>query len=216
MPEYPNSPTPVMAPGYGVDSAGATDVELAAHAADAGTHTNLPYAPAYDLIAGRYYGPTAGPTGNVQYTQSTGYASPFVVRKAQAFDRIATNCTATRALSVVRLGIYTNSKGPAALVLDAGTVDCTAATGDKELTIAQTLNAGLYWLVAVPQGADANLLRDVSGLTSGITGAATPGGTGTGSGVVTATAGIAGALPGTYPALSATLASVPSVWLRAA
>ena len=57
----------------------------------------------------------------------------------------------------MRLGIYNSSETtfePNTVVLDAGTVD-TSSTGIKEITISQTLNAGLYFLTAVRQGVGA-------------------------------------------------------------
>jgi len=50
--------------------------------------------------------------------------------------------------SLGRLGIYNSSLTecyPGALLLDAGTVS-VASTGNREITISQTLSEGIYWL----------------------------------------------------------------------
>jgi hypothetical protein len=67
---------------------------------------------------------------------------------AESFDRIAI-AVATVAAGNARLGIYAdNNFKPGALVLDAGAVDTTDA-GNKEITINQALQPGLYWLVVL-------------------------------------------------------------------
>lgn len=79
---------------------------------------------------------------------------PFEVAEGRAFDRIGLQMhwSGPQADTLVRLGIYENDDGdPGALVLDAGTVD-TSTTGTKEITIAETLTPGLYWLAAAHQG----------------------------------------------------------------
>jgi hypothetical protein len=105
---------------------------------------HLPY------ITGRYYSSFLAQTSG---STVGGKAVPYFVTKDQAFDRIACFCTTIGAGSTVRLGIFADNAGvPGTVVVDAGTVDTSGATGVKELTIAQTLTAGLYWLAAVPQG----------------------------------------------------------------
>lgn len=84
------------------------------------------------------------------------YLAPFRVLRAQAFDKIGLNITAAAVGTavVLRYGIYSGPVGAAtnmALVVDAGTVSAMA-TGEASITIAKTLQPGLYWLCAVVQG----------------------------------------------------------------
>jgi hypothetical protein len=56
----------------------------------------------------------------------------------------------------VRLGIYNNDSTtgkPSTVVLDAGTVSCTAASTTYAITISQSLSEGWYWLAFCTQGA---------------------------------------------------------------
>jgi hypothetical protein len=70
------------------------------------------------------------------------------VSGSTTFDRIACRTGAGfSGTAAVRLGIYANSNGkPTTVVLDAGTVSCTAASTTYEITINQTLAEGWYWL----------------------------------------------------------------------
>lgn len=105
--------------------------------------------------AGRYYQSQALlARASVAGDSATGtvnrvFAAPFLVERDVTIDRIAANvATAGAAGSVARFGIYrdTGSFEPgAALLLPAGTVDCTT-TGLKEVTILQALTPGVYWL----------------------------------------------------------------------
>lgn len=114
--------------------------------------------PSTSLITGgtgKYFtlpgtGTTASPTNG------TAHATPFLVGNGATFVSIGCNVTSagTASVAVTRLGIYAdNGKGyPGALVVDGGTV-ASDATGFKTATISQALAPGLYWLVAVTQGA---------------------------------------------------------------
>lgn len=66
-------------------------------------------------------------------------------------DRIATRTASTfSGTSSVRLGIYNNGANnvPTTVLLDAGTVSCTAASTVYEITVNQAIStAGWYWLV---------------------------------------------------------------------
>jgi parallel beta-helix repeat protein len=114
------------------------------------------------MQSGSYYGPL-GQTSSGANAAGVLTVAPLFVPRPLALDRIATRVTLAAGSSVVRLGIY-NDDGtgkPGTLVLDAGTVDSTVS-GDKELTIAQNLRPGLYWLAAVSQGG-APTLRTMDG-----------------------------------------------------
>jgi hypothetical protein len=73
---------------------------------------------------------------------------PFYLTTSATFDRIAMRAAGSFTGShTVRLGIYNNTNGvPSTVLLDAGTVNPTAANTTYEITISQTLSAGWYWL----------------------------------------------------------------------
>lgn len=77
------------------------------------------------------------------------HAMPFICGQTMTFDRIGIEITAAgTAASVCRLLIYDVINGvPTNLILDAGTIAADSATY-QEITINQTLQAGLYALVA--------------------------------------------------------------------
>lgn len=115
-------------------------------------------APYRNIVSGRWYGPGPHTPGVSASGAGVLSAIPFWVPVSFQADRIACEVTTAAASSAVRLGVYASSPTdhPDSVVLDAGTVDSTT-TGVKELTIAQTLNRGLYWLAAVPQGGSPTL-----------------------------------------------------------
>jgi len=116
----------------------------------------------YKFASGYYYTFLSAPSDTTA-ALSIGVAcggAYFPVSVATTFDRIGVEITGAVASSTVRLGIYNivNSL-PTTLVLDAGTVD-SSTTGAKEITISQTLQPGLYLLLAAPQtGASAVGMR---------------------------------------------------------
>jgi hypothetical protein len=84
------------------------------------------------------------------------YLTPIYIPRAVILDRIAIETTvAGSAGSVIRLGIYAANEygAPGALVLDAGTVDATAAPGVLEAATDVRAGPGLYYLAAASQGA---------------------------------------------------------------
>jgi hypothetical protein len=91
-------------------------------------------------------------------------AIPIIFTKRRTLDGIAINVT-TLLAGTTRLGIYADNGNsyPGALVLDAGAVD-TSTIGVKIITINQTINPGLYWLVAVGSSAPTIRCFAVGGL----------------------------------------------------
>ena len=83
------------------------------------------------------------------------YYTPIFVPTTTSFDRLAIRTASTFVgSSIVRLGIFNDANGsPSTVVLDAGTVSCTAASTNYEITISQNLNAGFYWLAFCQQTA---------------------------------------------------------------
>jgi hypothetical protein len=106
------------------------------------------------LASGLYssWGGLSSPGVSSAIPASTNVFLRFPVSRACTLDRIGLEITTLGAASVVRLGIYAETNGkPAALILDAGTIDATG-TGLKEITISQAITAGVVWLCAAAQG----------------------------------------------------------------
>lgn len=119
---------------------------------------------------------------------------------------------------VIRLGIYNdNGTGyPNTLLLDAGVV-----TGDtnavKEITISQALPVGLYWLVAVAQGAPTTLPTvriSTAALTALIGGSSATNAVRGSTREYWAPAGAVGALPSPFPAAAVNAGRGPIVVVR--
>jgi len=143
-------------------------------------------------------------------------AMPFISPRGGTLDRLAFNVTTVGgALSVARVGIYTNSSPiliyPDALVVDGGQYDTSAVggTGVKSTTISQELEAGdLYWFVYLC-GTLAPTIRTlpiagcypIFGLDSAL---------GTAPGVGLTVAQAYGALPSTFPAAATVLTAAPA------
>lgn len=87
-------------------------------------------------------------SGTLQVTADILYCRPFIVTSTAAFTRIGLEVTATAAGNA-RMGIYNWANGVATtLVVDLGTVDASG-TGEKEVTISQTLAPGIYGIAVV-------------------------------------------------------------------
>lgn len=162
-----------------------------------------------------------GPNANAIPAEARMYVVAFPVRKKTTFDRIATFAIANgTAGAVLRLGIYADDGFcyPGALVVDAGTVAMAAgAPVTKEITISQSLDAGIYWLAAVIQGVAGT--RPTMICSAGTT-TATPNLALTASPHVNETAytqtGISGALPNPFTVTPAVIAAPIWIWMRAA
>lgn len=166
--------------------------------------------------SGLYYpGWNAGINSNGTITQNTLYAVPFWVGDSQSFDRIGIICATAVASSNVRLGIYSdNNLKPDTLLVDAGQVDTHTSNGFKEATISQTLS-GLVWVVAVSQGAAANLTRTSVGWFSPYIGTSAP--FSNGGGFAYSRTGISGALPSPWGSTITPVgaaSTVPVIYLR--
>ena len=100
-------------------------------------------------VAGKYYAVPRAVAGTASFGADFIRYVPYVPHARVTMDRliIYTNITSGGA---ARLGIY-DSTGmnsyPGALILDAGAVATTGATGERSITISQSLQPGrLYWL----------------------------------------------------------------------
>jgi hypothetical protein len=102
----------------------------------------------FPLIPGNYF--------DIEPDQNRMYAIPFIVDSLISVDRIGITVNTADSTGSVRLGVYESSAGlPSSLLIDAGTVSITT-TGNKEITISQTLLPGLYFLAAVGQSINGN------------------------------------------------------------
>jgi len=143
------------------------------------------------------------------------YALPFVVNTDCVLDRIAIYVSTAVVSTKARLGIYIKSAGapssimPGILVLDAGEVD-TSTVGVKSITINQTLSPGLYYLVAVSNGAIG--VRMENGNVSSILGISS--GLGPTFNQYVYCSFTYGALPGTFPAVSLSVGASVVVFVR--
>ena len=85
------------------------------------------------------------------------YYTAFVVGQSATFTKIGINVLTAQASTTARLGIYNWSSGKTtSRILDAGTVSL-AATGYAEITISQTLSAGVYALAIIADSSTAQI-----------------------------------------------------------
>lgn len=110
------------------------------------------------FVTGRYYGPQPQGTPGVS-AQGTGVLTvvPFWVPATFTADRIGAEITTGAATAVGRLGIWSSNSNdfPSTLLVDAGTIDASAASSILTKTISQVFTPGLYWLGLVSQVASA-------------------------------------------------------------
>lgn len=104
------------------------------------------------VVDGHYYGAVGlASRSAAALTRGITWITPVYIPERTTFTRIGIEVTTGVASTTIRLGIYSDSVAGAALVLDAGTVD-SSITGEKEITISQSLEAGLYFFAAQPEG----------------------------------------------------------------
>lgn len=106
------------------------------------------------MVSGFYY---KTPSSNSSQTSpvNRSYYLPIFVPETTTFDRIGVRTSTSFAgTATVRLGIYADSGGnPGTVVLDAGTISAIASNSIYQITINQSLDAGLYWLANNTTGA---------------------------------------------------------------
>lgn len=137
--------TGTTGPTGAVGATGATGLTGATGATGFGT---------LDHLSTYYYAPFHT-NSNETIANNVQHFTPVFIPKTATYDRLQILTIGTfSGTATVRLGIYNDSNGqPGTLLLDAGTVSCTAATTAYTITINQSLNAGVYWLSACTQGA---------------------------------------------------------------
>jgi hypothetical protein len=105
--------------------------------------------------AGQYLSPRHTARGTSAQVVGRLAAWPWELDRPLIIDRIGIETTVAGGPgSVTRLGIYTASPTtdmPDTLLHDFGTIDTTAAPGLLQLTVSETLPAGLLWVATVVQ-----------------------------------------------------------------
>jgi hypothetical protein len=101
---------------------------------------------------GAVYAPTGATAVAAAGNLTNIYMVPIYIPNTITLTKIGVNVTtaATTAGSTIKLGIYSNTNSgssdlPNTLFLDAGTV-ASDTIGYKEITISQSVTAGIYWL----------------------------------------------------------------------
>ena len=87
--------------------------------------------------------------GATSFTNNVAYYMP-VYLSASSYDRISIQTGASfSGTATIRLGLYNADSAtgkPTTVAFDAGTVSCTAASTNYEITISQTVTAGWYFI----------------------------------------------------------------------
>lgn len=163
--------------------------------------------------AGEYVTPSRGATTTLTRIQDFAYWMLLPITGAWSLDRIGVEVTTGVAASTIRLGLYevTAEGRPGALIVDAGTVDCTS-NGLAEATISET-GEGAVFLCAVRQGSGSPTVRVTGGTNHFARYSRTSGAVVTGFNLDCYTAAsVSGALPDPAPTVigdvSATLVTV--------
>lgn len=168
------------------------------------------------LISGGVYSAYRSNSALVTLSANRLYLIPFRVDYSGSFVKIGIGVNTSIGGSNARLGIYSNNSGvPGTLLLDAGVIT-TNTTGDREITISQSLTPGWYWLALVADQA-IEINADDSSYICRVMAVDGVGGT-VNAPMYYYYAQSYGALPsshGTFIAQGGT-SHVPRVWLRAA
>lgn len=146
-----------LAVGTGADTAAKLTAGASGNApmVDASASTGLAYGAVNNLglvrpyVSGKYYAANRGVAGTTTITADFIRFVPYIPHARATFDRLIIYTTATSS-GAARVGIYDSdgtSSMPGTLILDAGAVATTAASGERSITISQSLAPGhLYWL----------------------------------------------------------------------
>lgn len=168
------------------------------------------------FVTGRYYTKPFGSSGTTTFSlvASTLYAHPFYVPTATTITKIAANVNSGASGKVLELGIYTDVGGqPSALELDAGNVSVTG-TGAAIITVNHTLQPGWYWLVMASNGTPTMNCSSANDQPTAYLFGVSSASLTTPIGLITAPWTFsAGALPGTFPAITYSNAACPLIWV---
>jgi hypothetical protein len=115
--------------------------------------------------SGSWYFPwlfdSASAPGTSAFTAGRLLFVPIWVDAAWSIDRVGFYLSTVAASSSVRIGIYNagSNGAPGSLLVDFGTVATAVGTGEKTITVSQTLQPGMYWLAMAAQGGNPTLYR---------------------------------------------------------
>ena len=106
--------------------------------------------PALKLFSGQFYLHPGTWNGTVLPSEDTTVFMPFFTPETVTFDRISCHTASSFVgTATVRLGLFQVAEAtglPGDLILDAGTVSCTASNTQYNITISQSVNAGMFYL----------------------------------------------------------------------
>lgn len=154
---------------------------------------------------GRFYTTqlVGGPT-TAALTANILYAIPFFVPIKTTFTGASFNITGTSNGNHIETGVYNNNSGiPSTLLADFGSFTMTASAGFKTVVISQALDIGWYWLVLASDATptlsttNSNIISTYIGYNSGNLAASQ-------NNLQAAWTFSAGALPGSFPAITYT------------
>lgn len=167
------------------------------------------------IASNRYYSEPHTTVAAVALTADLLYHSTVIVPERVTITRIGCEVTTEAASTSIRLGIYKMSGGiPTELVLDAGTIDSSTA-GEKEITISQTLDAGVYSFACVSDGTPTINWRVPSDSTNWQLGSTNADDTGASHQQLITGSHTFGALPATFPSVTYNSnQAVPHLWFR--
>lgn len=97
--------------------------------------------------SGLHYTSPSNISGSIGPQEDWTYYIPMFSPTTVTLDRMLIRTASTfSGTGTVRLGLYSNTAGkPDALLLDAGTVTCTAADTTYSVTISQSVGPGFFW-----------------------------------------------------------------------
>lgn len=180
------------------------------------------YTPGY--ISGQYYfcNSYVAPSTSTGLSFNAFRCSPWVVHAPITITRLFAEHTLAQTGTSLRLGIYTHSPStglPGSLLLDAGTIDTSAAAAVHELTVSQALPPGMYWVGGACQGSGTSPTVRVGNPNGSCVGWGIPLGsslpTAGLSTLAVAAAGVSGALPSTLTSAFSTI-TFPRVGFKVA
>lgn len=106
--------------------------------------------PALKFQSGGFYLHPGKWNNNLIATNNRTFFIPLFTPETVTFDRISCHTTsAFVGTATVRLGLYAVAAAtglPGDLILDAGTVSCTTSTTQFNITISQTVSAGMFYM----------------------------------------------------------------------
>jgi hypothetical protein len=160
----------------------------------------------------------AGPSGSKQFSNANGQlvALPFLLANPVTFNGVAAHVWSSGVPSAtLRVGFYADNNGiPGSLIADLGALLALSAGGPVTAPISQALSAGKLWCVWVQQGGASQAQTYGGGMVSILGDSSTSplyAASGNPAAYQSSATTFTGALPSTFPALSASTIGGDSV-----